>query len=45
MLEAVSTELGSVGIDRVAILEQLGRDARRRLDRAIERGRKAAAAG
>ncbi len=42
MFDAVSSELASVGIDHRLVLERLTRDAFRRLDRSIERGRKLA---
>jgi len=42
MFDAVQTELAEVGIDRVTVYEKLTRDANRRLDRSIERGRKLA---
>jgi len=42
MFDAVSPELESVGIDRALVLNRLARDAFRRLDRSIERGRKLA---
>jgi hypothetical protein len=43
MFDAVASELAAIGIDREEILSKLGRDAARRLDRSIERGRKLAA--
>jgi hypothetical protein len=42
MFDAVAGELREVGIDGPALIERLERDARRRLDRSIERGRKLA---
>lgn len=39
MFDAVDAELASIGIDRHELDEQLRRDAGRRLDRSIERGR------
>ena len=42
-LKMFDSELAAVGIDRHALLDQLQADATRRLDRAIDRGRSAAA--
>lgn len=42
MFDAVHEELDTVGIDRELLLDRLTKDAIRRLDRSIERGRKLA---
>jgi hypothetical protein len=42
MFDAVNDELREIGIDRVSLFDRLNRDANRRLDRSIERGRKLA---
>ena len=42
MFDAVSAELESIGIERGTVLERLTRDAHRRLERSIERGRRQA---
>jgi len=39
MFDAVDAELANIGIDRHELVTKLGRDAARRLDRSIERGR------
>lgn len=39
MFDAVDSELASIGIDRHELFDRLRRDAGRRLDRSIERGR------
>jgi hypothetical protein len=44
MLEAVATELETIGIDRHRILHDLEHEAARRLNRSIDRGRKLAEA-
>jgi len=42
MFDAVDRELAAIGIDQGALFDRLRTDATRRLDRAIERGRRAA---
>jgi hypothetical protein len=44
MLDAVATELETIGIDRHRILHDLEHEAARRLNRSIDRGRKLAEA-
>ena len=44
MLDAVATELESIGIDRHALRDALSRETSRRLSRSIDRGRKLAEA-
>jgi len=39
MFDAVDSELAAIGIDRAQLLAKLGKDAARRLERSIERGR------
>jgi hypothetical protein len=43
MFDAVDGELASIGVDRHALFDRLQRDASRRLERSVERGRRLAA--